>query len=87
MKTICPKCGNEVTAVMLTSLPPKHEYVCMRCGWRGEIYRYGREFVGRCDSCGRSLYNDMDRYAAKVGATELWLCDNCVTLIKGESYV
>ena len=87
MQTICPKCGNEVTSIMLTTYPPKHEHVCMHCGWRGEIYRYGREFVSRCASCGRCLYEDIDRYAAKIGEAELWLCDDCVTLIKGESYV
>lgn len=28
----CLKCGHQPILICLTSLPPKHRYVCFRCG-------------------------------------------------------
>lgn len=90
MMTLCPKCGNVVTQIALTCYPPRYQSTCMRCGWTGTDYVQKprtRTFIGRCDSCGRCLYDDMDRYAAKLGQNEMWLCDSCVTLVSGEKHV
>lgn len=35
----CPKCGEKIymdTTIVLTSIPPKHRYCCMKCFWEGE---------------------------------------------------
>lgn len=29
----CPKCGNDLRCVMLTSNPPKTVWECWNCGW------------------------------------------------------
>ena len=34
----CPKCGEKVYKLnnqIYTSYPPKHKYICKRCGWVG----------------------------------------------------
>ena len=34
----CPKCGAKIfrdMAMVLTSYPPKHNYWCKECDWRG----------------------------------------------------
>ena len=34
----CPKCGKNIwrnNQIVLASIPPKYEYVCLECGWIG----------------------------------------------------
>lgn len=34
----CPKCGEKLCIdlrIVLTSIPPKHRYYCMKCFWEG----------------------------------------------------
>ena len=33
---VCPKCGNNLEQIVLTSLPPIHVFKCHKCGFRKE---------------------------------------------------
>ena len=39
----CPRCGNDLQEIALTSNPPQYQKFCSRCGWShttvDEIYR------------------------------------------------
>lgn len=38
MPVECPECGQNIyrdCAVVLTTYPPQHSYVCKNCGWHG----------------------------------------------------
>ncbi len=30
---VCPKCGGELTEMVITTLPPIHISRCLHCGW------------------------------------------------------
>lgn len=33
----CPECGGDLQHVLLTSDPPKHQEMCISCGWSSEV--------------------------------------------------
>jgi len=37
MRYKCPQCQQEVMSVILPTYPPKSQFQCFHCGWKGEI--------------------------------------------------
>lgn len=84
----CPICGNQY---MLYKLSGKNvgdlNIKCTNCNSyfkENEIdYVVKPIFEDRCDNCGRCIYSTDTKYTARFGMTELTLCENCVTVRRG----
>lgn len=36
VKEICPKCGNDLSELVIATFPPIPQKICSNCGWKWE---------------------------------------------------